>query len=95
MPGSSDGKDECSLQPSSGRSTDIGRSIPPRTDQRVAEGGAVTNAVERDDDDHVDDDDTDVDDDDHVDEKNIRSLYTYMVLLFPHGQTGVQLKVGR
>lgn len=42
MPGSSDGKDECSLQPSSGRSTDIGRSIPPRTDQRVAEGGAVT-----------------------------------------------------
>jgi hypothetical protein len=51
--------------------------------------------VERDDDDHVDDDDADVDDDDHVDEKNVRSLYTYMVLLFPHGQTSVQLKVGR
>ena len=28
-------------------------------------------------------------------QKNVRSLYTYMVLLFPHGQTSVQLKVGR
>ena len=53
--------------------------------------------MERDDDDHVDDDDADVDDDDHVDEKmsEVYRLYTYTVLLFPHGQTSVQLKVGR